>query len=54
MKIQKSFDRNIKVMYDLDIKVQYCKLSDFRAGSDKISHDRKYFSHVNLDREPGS
>ena len=39
-------------IYDLDIKVQFCKHSDFQVGRDKISHDRKYFSHVNLDLEP--
>ena len=39
-------------MYDLDIKVQFCKHSDFQVGMDKISHDRKYFSQVNLDLEP--
>ena len=49
MKKQKACDLNVKVIYDLDIKLQYCKHSDFQVGGDLLSHDRKYFSHVNLD-----
>ena len=48
MKKQKTCDLNVKVIYDLDIKLQYFKYSDFQVGRDKISHDRKYF----LDLEP--
>ena len=40
MKKQKACDLNVMVIYDLAIKLQYCK------------HDRKYFSHVNLELEP--
>ena len=48
----KACDLNVKVIYDIDIKVLYCKHSDFQVGRDYISHDRKYSSHVNLDLEP--
>ena len=37
---------------DLNVKVQYCKHSDFQVGRDYISRDRKLFSHVNLDLKP--
>ena len=34
MKEQKACDLNVKVIYDLDIKIQYCKHSDFQVGRD--------------------
>ena len=40
----KACDLNVKVIYDLDIKVLYCKYSDFQVGRDLILHDRKYCS----------
>ena len=32
MKIQKACDLNIEVIYNFDIKLQYCKHSDFQIG----------------------
>ena len=34
MKKQKDLDINVKVIYDLDIKILYCKHSDFQVGRD--------------------
>ena len=34
MKKQKACDLNAKVIYDLDIKLQYYKHSDFQVGID--------------------
>ena len=34
MKKQKACDLNVKVIYDLDIKLQYCKHFDFQVGRD--------------------
>ena len=31
---EKACDLNVKIIYDHDIKLQYCKLSNFQVGRD--------------------
>ena len=51
MKAQKACDLNVKVIYDLDIKVLYCKHSDFQVGEIR-SYMIENIAVVNFDLEP--